>query len=59
MTYYNATNCLARGFLFSILEIYIMVFRYNMLQEEISYSGTISQSVCVGVFVTPDTYHTF
>lgn len=49
MTDYNATNCLARGFLFSILEIYIMVFKYNV----------ISQSVCVGVFVTPDTYHTF
>lgn len=47
-------------FLFSILEIYIMVFKYNVTGRNIILiAGTISQSVCVGVFVTPDTYHTF
>lgn len=60
MTDYNATNCLARGFLFSILEIYIMVFKYNVTGRNIILRHNYrSQSVCVGVFVTPDTYHTF
>lgn len=36
MTDYNATNCLmARGLLFSILEIYIMVFKYNVTGRNI------------------------